>query len=60
MLIDFWAWAHFEDPKLRHELYVADGFDEDLAEMEREALAKEAEHAAAVASTPASDWEDVP
>lgn len=59
MLIDFWAWAHFEDPKLRHELFVADGFDEDLAEMEAEALRKEAEHAATVATTPEDGWEDV-
>jgi hypothetical protein len=59
MLIDFWAWAHAEDPKLRNELVVADGFADDLAEMEAEAAAREAEYAAKVAATPESDWEDV-
>jgi hypothetical protein len=59
MLTDFWAWAHFENPKLRNELFINDDFDADLAEMEAEAMAKEAEYAAKVAATPESDWEDV-
>lgn len=59
MLIDFWAWAHFEDPKLRHELFVNDDFASDLAEMEADALAREVAQAAAIASVPEGDWEDV-
>lgn len=59
MLIDHWAWAHVEDPKLRHEVFIAEGFEEDLAEMEAESLAKEAELAAKIAATPEDDWEEV-
>lgn len=59
MVVDYWAHRHWEDPKLRDELVVAEGYDEDVEEMEREAMAKEAEHAAKVAGVPESDWEDV-
>jgi hypothetical protein len=59
MLIDFWSWAHHENPKLRDELFVSDDFDADLAEMEAEAAAKEAAHQAAVSAVPPDGWEDV-
>jgi hypothetical protein len=59
MAVDFWAWRHWEDPKLRDELVVADGYEDDAAEMEAEALAKETEHQAKIAAVPPEDWEDV-
>jgi hypothetical protein len=58
MVLDYWAHRHFEDPKLKDEI-VAEGFDEDAAEMEAEALAKEAEHAAKIARVPLEDWEEI-
>lgn len=59
MLVDHWAWAHYQDPKLRHELVVADGFDDDVAEMERASLAREAELDARIAAVPPDDWEEI-
>lgn len=58
MLVDHWAWRHAEDPHLK-DAVVADDYDTDLADMEAEALAREAEQAAKVAAVPESDWEDI-
>ena len=58
MAIDYWAWRHWEDPKLKDEV-IADDFAADLAEMEAEAMAKEAEQAAAVSATKPDEWEEI-
>lgn len=47
MLVDYWAWRHVEDPKLREEAIDPD-FDEEVAAMERQLLDEDP-----------SDWEDV-
>jgi hypothetical protein len=61
MTVDLWAWAHYEDPKLRDEV-ISTGFDEDLAAMEAEALAREAQEALPkppVKVVGTDDWETV-
>lgn len=62
MLVDHWAHRHWDDPKLRDEV-VTDDFENELAQMEAEALAKDAEYerrmAAEAAAKPADDWEVV-
>ena len=56
MVLDMWAHAHLDNPKLREEI-VAEGFDEELAEMEAEAIAREAKPAVTVVGE--EDWEPV-
>jgi hypothetical protein len=56
--LDVWAHAHTDDPKLRDEV-IAEGYDDDLADMERESLALEAKHAARPQVVGEDDWEEV-
>lgn len=56
MVLDYWAHAHVDNPKLRDEV-VAEGYDDDLAEMQREVDEKAAQKAAS--STSDGDWETV-
>jgi len=50
VLVDYWAHRFCDDPKLRDEV-VNEDFDDDLAEMERAAMAAE--------RLPPEDWEQV-
>lgn len=60
--LDVWAHAHIDDPNLKNEV-VADGYDEDLAEMEAAALELEKKHAANPPLPPKvpaeDDWEEM-
>lgn len=53
MILDLWAHAHIDNPKLREEI-VAEGFDEEVAAMEAEALAR-----TPVKVVGEEDWEPV-
>ncbi len=60
--LDVWAHAHVDNPKLRDEIFSTN-FEEDYAEMEREALAMEAAQDAAdrakAEKMAPDDWEEV-
>jgi len=66
--VDWWANRFWDDPKLREEEAVNPDFEAEVAAMEAEMLARQAQREAEAAAAPPpdagpadpGDWEDVP